>query len=268
MDTTNPLGMERHTLGDGDDGPFVLPPQQATIRRRQYFERGQRILAAYTSIVVYSEKGRAVVESQKKQGNITPTTPIRLGISGFQLQTTPRRLEQMFVGAGAEITRQFLVAVYGNFEALLTDHVLAAFAATGDNDVEQATLRIMRGHWRGKIDRISQKFALGLGTNQLRKSYEHIEMEGLGRRFDDPVEFLQAVADLRHRVVHSSGRVDQALLLEYPESKLQPGELIVVPLDLPLALWFFFVPISEELDRVFAERFGWPREQVRPETVS
>lgn len=266
---SNPLGMMRQSLGDMDAGLFTLPAQQATVRRREYFERGQRVLAAYTSIAAYSERGREVIESYKMSGAFTPVTPIRLGINGFHLQTTLRRIEQMFSGAGAELTRQFMVAVYGNFEAFLADHVAAAFTSLREPEPEQATLQLMMSaRWSGKLDRISQRFELGLRARQLRRLYEHIEMGFFGRQFADPVEFLQAVANLRHRIVHSSGRVDQALLNEYPECRLQPGDLLTLPVALPLELWFFFVPLTEELDRLFAERFEWSRQEVRPEQLT
>ena len=268
MKNPNPLGMKRHALGDLDDGIFVLPAQLATGRRREYFERGQRILAAYMTVATHSGKGQKTFQFEVQNQGLSPTTPIRVEINGTTFETTVRRLEMEFARAGGELTRQFFVAFYGNFEAFLSDHVLAAYVATKNTEPERNTISLMMGRrWPGKLDRISQEFGLGLRATELRRLYEEFEMEFFSQSFDDPVTFLDSVADLRHRIVHSSGRVDQPLLDKYPKCDLQLGQLIELPFNLPAYLWLFFVPLSEELDRLFAEQFNWTRTEVQPEEL-
>lgn len=112
----------------------------------------------------------------------------------------------------------------------------------------------------GKLDRIAQQFALALGHRQYVEAYTGIDMRFLGKSTNDPVEFLQAMADLRHRLVHSGGRADGHLVAEYQGSGLVDGALIELPFGLPVALHFWFVPLTELLDDAFCARFGWPRQ--------
>ncbi len=264
MQVANPLNMRQ--LGEG--GLFVLPPQEMSVHRKQYFERSNRLLCAYSAIIAYSGKGQEAVNAAKQAKAIAPDTPARVKIGQYILQTSMRRLDKMFSTAGQELTRQFLVAVYGNFEAFLADHVVAAFSEIADDNPEQEAIRLMgMSRWSGKLDRIAQKFELRLRAAELRSRYAEVDMGFYGRQFTDPIEFLQAVADLRHRIVHSSGRVDRCLLGEYPECGMKQGGLFVLPIDLPYALSVFLVPLTDELDRLFCERFGWTRKVLRPEVL-
>jgi hypothetical protein len=92
-------------------------------------------------------------------------------------------------------------------------------------------------------------------------------MAFLGKATVDPLDILQAMADLRNRLVHSAGRADQKLIREYPASGLKEGELIQLPFGLPTDIHFFFVPMTDLLDEAFCRVFGWARELVRPHSL-
>jgi len=89
----------------------------------------------------------------------------------------------------------------------------------------------------------------------------------LGEKCIDPIDFLDRMADVRHRLVHSSGRADNALVTKYPKSNLKPGQLIELHFGLPHGIHFFFVMLSELVDEEFAVKFNWTRSMVVPEKL-
>ena len=89
----------------------------------------------------------------------------------------------------------------------------------------------------------------------------------LGIPFTDPVDLLQSMADVRHRLVHYSGKMDRNFLRDYPNAKIVEGEFISMSADLPFDLHFYFVKLSDFIDQKFSERFGWNRIEVPPESL-
>jgi hypothetical protein len=159
-----------------------------------------------------------------------------------------------------QLTNQVFLLLYGNFEAFLADLVHDAMSMLGSSDpFEEALALIAVTKWKGKLDRITQKFSLALGHRRYVAAYAGIDMELLGKTTHDPIEFLQAVADLRHRLIHSAGRADAKLLAEYPNSGLVDGALIELPFGLPVAMHFWLVPLTDLLDEAFSATFGWAR---------
>jgi hypothetical protein len=170
-------------------------------------------------------------------------------------------LRSAYAKAGAQLTNLVFLQLYGNFEALLADLTCDGLAALGSVEpFDEAVALVSMTKWKGKLDRIAQKFALGLGHKRYIAAYSGIEMAFLGNSTTDPLEFLQAAADVRHRLVHSAGRADAQLLAEYPQSGLLEGGLIELPFGLPVGMHFWFVPLTGLLDEAFSARFGWARE--------
>ncbi len=133
----------------------------------------------------------------------------------------------------------------------------------------EETLRLMfTSKWRGKIDRISQKSGVGLGTGVFVNKSREIDMGFLGERCNNPVEFLEKAADLRHRVVHYSGRVDKAFAMAYPKAGLAEGDSITLPFGFPMSFQLFFSQLTDVIDEVFSLKFGWERKTVAPETLT
>jgi hypothetical protein len=260
----NPLGM--HPLEP--DGPFVLSPQLCTTRRREYFQRGNRILSTYSAIAAYSGKGKEWLDRAISQNPISADTPIRITMDGHVFQSKLRTLQEMFEKAGAQLTNQIFLMIYGNFEAFIADLTQDALDTLGVIDPYQETLSLMiSSKWPGKIDRISQRLSVQLRRRDFVQRYENIEMGFLGNPISDPIGFLQCMADLRHRLVHSAGRVDSKLVSDYPRAGLKVGGIIELPFGLPFDIFFFFVPITDLIDEKFSDKFDFTRERVEPESL-
>lgn len=243
-----------------EGGPFVLPPMLCSQRRSEYFQRANRIIATYATVTAYSGQGQKAIEAGVAAGKISDSTRIRIALGNHAFQTNYKLVRSSFAKAGAQLTNQVFLLLYGNFEAFLVDLARDACAALGSSEpLEEAVPLVAMTKWKGKLDRIAQRFSLKLGHNRYVSAYQGIGMQFLGRTATDPIEFLQATADLRHRLVHSAGRADAQLVAEYPQSGLTEGALIELPFGLPVTMHFWFVPLTDLLDEAFSARFGWTR---------
>jgi len=122
--------------------------------------------------------------------------------------------------------------------------------------------------WQGKIDRISKKLGIRLGTRVFINKFHDIDMGFLGEPCKSPIELLEKAADLRHRLVHSSGRVDAAFIATYPKAGLSVGQVISLPFGFPIPLQLLFYHLTEVFDEAFSSNFGWQRTTVAPETLT
>ena len=263
---TNPLGMRQ--LEDG--GPFVLPPSPCSQRRIEFLKRGNTILGFYTVMSIVSKTGGDVITRQEEQGKFRTDTPFRLKMpNGNISQMNYGLFKKYFANAGSHLTNQVFLMLYGNFEAYLADLVLDALTQMNIPDSYEETLRLLyTSKWQGKIDRITQKLKVQLGTRKFRNGFRNIDMDFLGQRCQNPIDFLEKVADLRHRLVHYSGRVDKQFVTDYPKSGLSEGSLISLPLGFPMSIQLFFVHLTDLIDEAFCLKFGWQRTVVTIEKLT
>jgi hypothetical protein len=249
-------------------GPFVLPPQLCTARRRGWLERGNRILATYVSLIAYASEGHKSMTFAAKAKGINLDTPMRIKIDGRVFQSTYRILLGAFSRSAGQLTNQVFILVYGNLEAYITDVLADALSADGAVDGFQDAVSIMTGtRWEGKFNRISQRCGVPLGKTDIAARYRGMDFEFFGIKSTDPITFLQAMADLRHRIVHSAGRADAKFLDMYPQSQIREGDLIQVPAESPIDLHVFFVPLTEAIDHAFADKYKWQRVLEAPEKL-
>ena len=262
----NPLGMR--LLEDG--GPFVLPPTPCSQRRTEFFKRGNTILGFYTVMSIVSKAGGDVIGQQEKQGKFKPDTPFRLKITdGNIAQMNYGLFKKCFANAGVHLTNQVFLMLYGSFEAFIADLVLDALTQINTNDPYEEALRLMyTSKWRGKMDKIAQKLGVQLGTGIFLSKFQNIDMGFLGERCPNPIEFLEKAADLRHRLVHYSGRADKQFAKDYPKSGLSEGDIISLPFGLPMSMQPFFAHLTDVIDDAFCSKFGWQRTVVSVEKLT
>ncbi len=224
-------------------------------------------MATYFTSLGFATLGRQRFGEIAKEHAGNPELVFKFSVGPFPVILNAPALS-VSAGNEQELARQACVGLYGNFEALLADHVLAVFQARGGGDPENSTkLLLMNRAWRQKLEGTAEKLGLRYRSRDLLALYEGHVFNFFGKVLSDPIDFLQAVAHVRHRIVHSNGRVDGRFLADYPESGMKPGDLIPVPLEIPFLLWSFLLPLSDYVDRLFAEHFVWPREIVKPETL-
>jgi len=259
---TNPLGMRQLENG----GPFVLPPMACSAHRRDYFQRANRILATYMTLTAYADAGKKSIDNAAATLKWSSPTGIRVGMGSHTFQTTYRLLQGAFAKAGGQLNNQVFLLIYGNFEAFLIDLISDALKSDGETDpIQGAVAMLASTKWEGRFNRISQKLSIGLGKQAFIVKYSGIEMGIMGKATNNPIEFLQAMADFRHRLVHSAGRADAKLLEQYPNIGVSEGDLIQMPFGFPMDIHLFFVPMTDLFDEVFAARFGWKRDITAPE---
>jgi len=260
----NPLHMRRVEPG----GPFVLPPQECTSRRKEWFQRANRILATYITLLGYAAEGHKAIAHAAKVRGIDLDTPMRFKIDDRTFQSNYRIFLGAFSKSAGQLTNQVFTLAYGNLEAYLIDVLADALTTDGAADPVQESISLITGtRWEGKFNRIVQRWGVRLGKADIAEAYRGIRLEFFGVQSTDPLAFLQAMADLRHRLVHSAGRADAKLLAAYPQSHMKEGDLIQVPAVSPIDLQLFFVPLTEAIDRAFAEKYGWQRILEAPEKL-
>lgn len=262
----NPLGMRPLE----DTGPFVLPPTACSQRRLEFFRRGNTILGFYTVTAIVSKTGQEVISNQEKQGKFKLDTAFRLKMDdGNTAQMNYGLFKKYFTKAGAHLTNQVFLMLYGNFEAYLCDLILDALTQMKESDPYEETLRLMStSKWRGKMDRVTQKLNVPLGTRVFMNQFKDIDMRFLGQQCNNPIEFLEKVADLRHRLVHYSGKVDKEFSKAYPNTGLSEGATISLPFGLPMSLQLFFAHLTDVIDKAFSLQYGWQRTVVPIEKLT
>ena len=96
-----------------------------------------------------------------------------------------------------------------------------------------------------------------LGNRKLQQAHKGLNFEFFGKKTVDIAEYLQGVADIRHRLTHSSGRVDIELITKYPGIGLKEGSVIQMPQEMPFDFYFSVVKFTQVIDDEFAKVFSW-----------
>ena len=252
----NPLHMRQAEPA----GPFFLPPQECTIRRRDWLQRTNRILTTYADLLALASEGYRSYTRAVKEARIQPKTRVRIRIDGKSFHSSYKLLLAAFPLSAGQLANQVFTLIYGNLEAYLADILSDALELEGSDDPLQDAISLVTGtRWEGKFSRISNRLHIPLGKADLTALYKDITIEFFGIQSTDPVAFVQAIADLRHRIVHSAGRADAKFLAAYPQADFRVGDLIEIPPASPFDLQFAFLPLTEHFDRVLSAKYGWKR---------
>ena len=124
--------------------------------------------------------------------------------------------------------------LYGSFEADVADIVLDGLSSENVENPYQDSLNLMvLSKWRGKVDRIGQRLNIVMSKRRIVNKFCDIEMNFLGAPCTDPIEYLEMTAELRHRLVHSGGRMDQDFVDRCPKADLKIDEAILFPYHIP-----------------------------------
>jgi len=260
MTLNNPFKMKEMS----PEGPYILGDEQCTDIKIEYLRRGNTILASYATVATMSNIGLQRVKEQIKDEE----TPMRLTLGSRLIQCKFRTLNYLFPIVTRQLTNQGIIIVYGNFEAYLVDILISAFQELKIENPEQETLNMLAARgWEGKIDHIGQKLKVNIGKRQFLEKFKDIPLDFQGTLCKDPIIFLQKVADVRHLIAHSSGRISEGLAKAYPGAGLKTGDVIQLPVELPFDLHIFLVAFTDVFDKAFSEKYGWERKTVSPESL-
>jgi hypothetical protein len=260
----NPLGMYQLE----PDGIWVLPAMKCSVHRKDFFQRANRIISTYSALLAYAEVGKNAMGQAVKENKIYAHTPIRLRMGSKTFQTNYKLLLGAFNKSAGQLVNQVFIMIYGNLEAYLIDVLINAFKEEAVTNAQQEAISLMYGTtWKGKIDRISQRFNVSIGKRQIRSAYKEIVLEVFGLETKDPLDLLMAMADVRHRLIHSAGRADSQFITRYPGAGINEGDLIQVPSGIPMDLHFFQVPLTGLIDEKFSSKYNWKRTMESPENL-
>ena len=250
-------------------GAFVPGPTLCSERRREYLQRAHGILGFYVAITAYCGKGKEVVEHSIEAHSINDDTTIKLTLDGHTWAGSCRLLRRMFGEAGSRLSNEVFLMLYGNLEAFLADLLADALRHQGAPDPLRAAVSMMMGTtWPGRLSRIQEKLGVRLGKGARVAHFHDVEMAFLGEASTDPAEFLENMAQLRHRLVHSTGRIDEEFAAAYPGARLEVGARAALPLGLPFDVHWLLMIWTDFVDRAFCAQYGWPRTEASPETLT
>jgi hypothetical protein len=246
------------------EGPYVLGDEECTSIRTEYLRRGNNILASYTTVATTSNIGMQEITKHIKNDE----TPMRLTLGSRLIQCQLQTLKKLMPDVLRQLTNQWTVIVYGNFEAYLVDLLIGAFQAQKIADPEQESLRMLATRaWEGKIDNIGQRLKVNLGKRRFAERFKEVKLEFQGISCKDPIAFLQKTADIRHLITHSSGRISESLAKDFPDTGLKAGDKIQMPVEFPFDLHIFLVAFSDVFDIAFSEVYSWKRELISPKSL-
>jgi hypothetical protein len=72
-----------------------------------------------------------------------------------------------------------------------------------------------------------------------------------GKKIKKPLQLLDSLAQVRHRIVHAS-------------SLLESGNLIFININMFHSLFGFFFLLTDYIDNLFAKKFNYSRNKINP----
>ena len=248
----NPLNMVSDSFA-GDK--FVLPETECTNERKQFFRRMNEIQAflfiTKLSFDVCKEKyDKVIIPKLPSKAN----TPIKLEMNDGNFIVTPAaRIIEMTTNGINLITRQAFVMFYGSFETYLFQLFEKSFPLVGvtDNILDKSRDILMLKKWDGKFCKMNEALNIEYKASDLIKQFNAFEMDFEGKKHKNPLNFLDELAQVRHRIVHAS-------------SIIKNDRLIFIDIKIFHGLFCFFFLLTDYVDDLFGNRFGYTRTVLKP----
>mgnify|MGYP003412090900 CR=1 FL=1 len=247
----NPLNMKPDPF---DGKSFILPETECTEERKLFFKRMNEIQTLlFTTKHSYDICG-------KEYRNLIPnlpskeTTPIKFEINACNFIIVPAsQILKLTTNGIGILTRQAFIMFYGSFETYLFQLCERSFPLVGVNDnILDKSREILSGKpWDGKFCGLSEIFSLGYKDSELSSRFKNFEMVFEEQKIKKPLQLLDALAQVRHRIVHAS-------------SILETGNLIFINIDMFHSLFGFFFLLTDYVDNLFAKKFNYSRLKINP----
>ncbi|MCX6335558.1 MAG: hypothetical protein NT092_14870 [Bacteroidia bacterium] len=249
-DTQNPLGM----IPDRYDGKtFVLPPTPCTDERRLFLKRTNEILGfLFVTCLSYHEY---MNHFEKLVPNLPfkDRTPMKIKLKSKFAMMPANRVLAFTKEAVDVLARQVFVMIYGSFETYLYGLFERSYAAVGvvENTLETSLDILMKKRWDGKFCKMGVVFGFEYMAGELARHFSNFKMDFQGKIFNNPLDFLDELTQVRHRIVHASSIIGK-------------DQLIFIDIDVLPELVNFFYHLTDYTDEIFAKRFGYSRAVVNP----
>ena len=249
-DLQNPLEM----IPDPYDGKtFILPATPCTDERRLFFKRMNEILGfLYVTCLCYNEY-RNHFEKLVPKLPFKENTPIKIEWKASKSVVMPARRVLNFTKEGLDIlARQIFVMIYGSFETYLYQLFERSYSEVGITEdlIEMSLDILMRRRWDGKFSKMAHVFGFEYRASHLADHFSNLEMNFSGKIYRNPLDFLDDLVQIRHKIVHAS-------------SILEKGQLIFIDINFIPEFFFFFYHLTDFIDDLFAKRFGYLRPKVK-----
>jgi hypothetical protein len=248
----NPLGMVPDPIsGQG----FVFPDTKCTHERRLFFKRANEIHALlFITKHAYDETNKIYQQRIQKLPK-KENTPIKIELqTGHSLMFPARSILRLSSDGINIITRQAFVMIYGSFETYLFQLFERCFALMNcaeDEILDRSIELLMGGKWDSKFNRMRNVFGLDFKAGDLIKHFSGFELNFEGKRYKNPLLFMDELAKVRHRIVHAS-------------SILEKNQLISVGMDVFHGFYGVYFLLTDFVDSLFEKKFGYRRSEVNP----
>ena len=234
---------------------FVLPVTECTYERKQFFRRMNEIQA-----FLFITKHSFDVCKEKYEKIIIPKLPskantfIKLEMNGGNFIAMPAaRIIKVTTNGINLLTRQAFVMFYGSFETYLFQLFEKSFPLVGviNNILDESRNILMLKKWDGKFCRMNEVFNIQYKANDLMNRFNSFEMNFESMKHKNPLNFLDDLAQMRHRIVHAS-------------SILEGDKLIFIDINSFHGFFGFFLLLTDYIDNLFAKKFGYTRQKINP----
>lgn len=71
----------------------------------------------------------------------------------------------------------------------------------------------MKKRWDGKLSKMAHTFGFEYKASQLKDHFSNLVMDFNGERITNPLDFLDKLVQIRHRVVHASSIFEEGRLI-------------------------------------------------------
>lgn len=233
---------------------FILPATLCSDQRRLWFRRSNEIIVFLTLTEFALKEGKSKFAQFMKHDKLKPDTPLKIASSDGRSMIMPTHTFVKQCESGVDILcRQVFIMLYGSLETFMFELIERSFLQVGvtDNILERSLDIMMRNKWDGKLCKLRDILGLSYKANDIIKHFGDFQMEFKGKIFKNPLIFLDELAQIRHKIVHAS-------------SILGEGKLMFVNPQVFHAYYGFCALLTDYVDDLFAEKFGYPRVKINP----
>ena len=222
----NPLGM----VPDPFDGKtFVLPETPCTRERRLFFQRMKEIIG-FLNVTSYSfQECRKNLELLIPKLRFKEKTDIKIEWTGGRSITIPaRKIVKMTFDGNDILARQIFIMIYGSFETYLFQMFDRTYPKIGITE-----------------------FDVNYRVGELINHFKDLKMDFSGNLIKNPLNFLDELAQIRHRIVHAS-------------SILEKGNLVNIDITFFHEFFYFCSLLTDYVDILFSKKYKYPRNILDP----